>query len=171
MGIYQGFYKRIKWLSEFLNKIVGIILAGLSVPLVAIVLYAVFTRYVLRKGPSWSEEITRYLMVWLGLLAASIALKKGEHIGLRLVVERVFFSFKKQIVLVADFLVLAFFSLVFVEGVFMTLFVAPQRSPSANLPMWVPYMAVPVGSLLLIIQALFLILEKFEKPPSSGKEK
>lgn len=165
--ILNGVYKGIEWLSEKINKVVSIILIILSIPLVLVVLYAVFMRYVLNMAPTWSEEVARYLMVWIALLAFSVALKRGQHIGLSLFVDRVFpSSSKKYVFLIADFFILLFFVVVFVEGVSMAIFVAPQRSPSAVIPMWIPYTSVPAGSLLMIIQTIYLIVEKLK--PQKG---
>lgn len=166
--IFNKTYLAIEWFSEKTNEVVGVILIALSTPLLAVVLYAVFMRYVLNMAPAWSEEIARYLMVWVGLLASSIALKRGRHIGLSTLVDRIFSSYKRYVYLVADALILFFFLVVFIQGVSMTKFVAPQRSPSALIPMWIPYMSVPAGSLLMIIQTVSLILEKFR--PQENKE-
>jgi len=159
--IFNEIYLAIEWFSEKINKVVGVILIALGASGLAVVLYAVFMRYVLNMAPAWSEEIARYLMVWAGLLAFSVALKRGQHIGLNMLVDRIFSSYKRYIYLVADVLILFFFLVVFIEGVSMAKFVAPQRSPSVLIPMWIPYMSVPTGSLLMIIQTVSLILEKF----------
>ena len=167
--IFDKLYQGIEWLSEKLNKIVGVILIALSAPLVGVVLYAVFMRYVLNNAPTWSEEVARYLMVWMGLLASSIALKKGQHIGLTAIVDKIFSSYKKYAHIAADLFMLFFFAVVFTQGVSMTKFVSIQRSPSANIPMWIPYMSVPAGSLLMLIQTICLLLEKFK--PQKKEEK
>ena len=44
--------------------------------------YTVFTRYLLNIVPSWSEEIPRYLLVWITYLGAALAIKFKEHISL-----------------------------------------------------------------------------------------
>ncbi|MBC7190196.1 TRAP transporter small permease [Candidatus Aerophobetes bacterium] len=168
--MFVRIYNAIQWLSQKINKVVGVILILLSVPLVAVILYAVFMRYVLNMAPTWSEEVARYLMVWLGLLASSVALKQGQHIGLSSVVDRLFSSYRRYVYFLADLFMMFFFLVVFIEGVSMTIFVAPQRSPSAVIPMWIPYLSVPAGSLLMFIQALCLALEKF-KPKQTQTQK
>jgi TRAP-type C4-dicarboxylate transport system permease small subunit len=42
----------------------------------------------------------------------------------------------------------------------MTLLVAPQRSPSMNLPMWIAYLAVPVGSVCAVVELVFVALKR-----------
>ena len=46
-----------------------------------IVVVTVFTRYVLNYVASWSEEVPRYLLVWISLLGAALAVEYKEHIG------------------------------------------------------------------------------------------
>ena len=48
----------------------------------AIICLAVFTRYILNFVPSWSEEVPRYLLVWISYLGAALAVKYKEHISL-----------------------------------------------------------------------------------------
>ena len=47
-----------------------------------IICLAVFTRYLLNYVPSWSEEVPRYLLVWISYLGAALAVKYKEHISL-----------------------------------------------------------------------------------------
>ena len=44
--------------------------------------FTVFTRYIINYVPSWSEEIPRYLLVWITYLGAALAIKYKEHISL-----------------------------------------------------------------------------------------
>jgi TRAP-type C4-dicarboxylate transport system permease small subunit len=47
-----------------------------------IICLAVFTRYLLNYVPSWSEEVPRYLLVWISYMGAALAVKYKEHISL-----------------------------------------------------------------------------------------
>ncbi len=150
--------------SEKLDRAVLLSIVILSVPLVIIILYAVFMRYVINAAPTWSEEIARYLMVWMSLLATSAAMRRGQHIGLTFVVEKAGPRLRKVLNLLAYALVLLFFSVLMVKGIDMTFFVSQQRSPSVNIPMWIPYLSVPVAGFLMVIQTLTLIFKQFESP-------
>jgi TRAP-type C4-dicarboxylate transport system permease small subunit len=50
--------------------------------LVVVVVASVIFRYVFLAPLSWSEEVGRYLMIWVGFLAASIAIQQGMHVGI-----------------------------------------------------------------------------------------
>jgi TRAP-type C4-dicarboxylate transport system permease small subunit len=155
-------YGGIERLSEGLDRIVLLMIILLSIPLVLVVLYAVFMRYVLNMAPAWSEEVARYLMVWLALLSAAAALRRGQHIGLNFIVDKNPPLLRKAIKILAYCFILFFFLVVSIKGVSMTIFVAPQRSPSAYIPMWIPYMSVPVSSILMVVQTLMLMLKQIK---------
>lgn len=155
--------KALDWVSRQYQKVLRPLLVTLYSILSVIVVYAVFMRYVMNDSPSWSEEMARYIMVWSALLAMSIALREHRHIGLTTLVERLWGKYTKYAFFAADLAIIAFFGVLLYTGIDMTLFVAKQSSPSMNWPMWIPYMAVPVGAFLVVIEALILALKKFGK--------
>jgi len=59
----------------------------LTAAMVAIVVLQVFMRYVLNAALSWPEELTRYFMIWSGLLAAVYAHNEGQHVGIGLLLD------------------------------------------------------------------------------------
>lgn len=150
----------LDWFSRQYQKVLKPILVALYSVMSVIVVYAVFMRYVMRDSPDWSEELTRYIMVWSAFLAMGIALRDHRHIGLTTIVERLWGRFTKYAYLVADLAILFFFGLVLYTGIDMTLFVARQNTPSMNWPMWIPYLSVPAGAFFLVIETLILILKK-----------
>lgn len=46
-----------------------------------IILFTVFSRYLFNYVASWSEEVPRYLLVWIGFLGAALAVDRKDHIG------------------------------------------------------------------------------------------
>ena len=66
----------IDFLYDVIQWVCVICLAGQ----VVVVSYAVFGRVVLNSTPAWSDEIARVLMVWMSLLAASLAVKDDTHV-------------------------------------------------------------------------------------------
>lgn len=150
----------LEWFSRQYQKVMRPILVLLYTVLTAIVLYAVFMRYVLNAAPSWSEEVARYIMVWAALLSMGIALRQGRHIGLTSLVERLWGKYTRHAFFVADILMLVFFVVMFIAGISMAQFVVRQRSPSVNMPMWIAYASIPAGSFFLIVETLILTLKK-----------
>lgn len=69
-------------LSDVINTVVKQICIGLVGVLVVLVLVTVFFRYVLSIGIGWSDELARYLNIWVALFGASLAFKYGDHVGI-----------------------------------------------------------------------------------------
>ena len=67
-----------------LNWVLERVCAALAAAIVLIIWYGVFERYVIRAGGAWTEELSRYVMIWLALLAVPCAAYYREHIGLEL---------------------------------------------------------------------------------------
>jgi TRAP-type C4-dicarboxylate transport system permease small subunit len=49
--------------------------------LIATVFYQVLGRYLFNAPPSWSEELARFLQVWIALLASALCVQQGMHLG------------------------------------------------------------------------------------------
>ena len=154
------FLKIINFCSNSINRLLKFFLFILSIPLVAIILYSVFMRYFLNMAPRWSEELARYLMVWIGFLALSVALKEGKHIGLTIGIQKLSPTFQSYITIISNLFILYFSLFVYFQGVAMTKFVFFQRSPAMFIPMWIPYLSIPVGAFFMFLQTLFIIFKK-----------
>ncbi|RPI08675.1 MAG: TRAP transporter small permease subunit, partial [Zetaproteobacteria bacterium] len=75
--------------SDLLRRGTEVAVMVLMTILVAIVVASVLFRYILLSPLTWSEEVGRYLMIWLGFLAASLAVRQGLHVGVDFVVQSV----------------------------------------------------------------------------------
>jgi TRAP-type C4-dicarboxylate transport system permease small subunit len=120
--------------------------------LVVIVVAGVFFRYVLGSSIPWSEEIGRYLMIWLGFLGASLALREGSHVGVELVRNWLPPRVATWLGGVARGAVAGFLFIATYYGVTLVANLWDQVSPVAGIRMTWPYLAIPVGSLLMLIQ-------------------
>ena len=74
----KAFDRVLGWITAVV-KCVMLVQASM---IFVIICFAVFTRYLLNYVPSWSEEVPRYLLVWISYLGAALAVKYREHISL-----------------------------------------------------------------------------------------
>jgi C4-dicarboxylate transporter DctQ subunit len=130
--------------------------------LVIVVLLAVFFRYVLGDSLPWSEEVGRYLSVWVGFLGASVALRKRIHIGVDYFIDRLSKRGRRLLKLISEFTILVLLSVISYYGIELVIFQIPQKSPALLISMFWPYLSVPVGTLLMIIQCISLIIEDWK---------
>lgn len=149
----------IKRLSDFLVRLVGVLCIVLMTLLVAIVILGVFFRYVLTSPLSWSEEISRYLMIWIAFLAASIPLRKWEHVALEVIVQLLPSTLRKVIKIIMELMILVFLAVLTKQGLNLVKFAALQTSPSLGISMMWVYLAAPVGGMIMLLQLLIVMVE------------
>ena len=131
---------------RYLENVVGAILGVMAI----LVIYQVLARYVLDDPPSWTEELARYLQVWLVLLAAPICLYRGMHLAVNYLTPRLPPT-PRRVVRTGIHLLVGFFCLVFTFfGIKLMKVAALQVSPALGLSMIWPYLAVPVSGLAMI---------------------
>ena len=138
--------------SDLLRRGTELIVMVLMAILVVIVVASVVFRYVLNSPLEWSEEVGRYLMIWLGFLAASIAVRQGLHVGVDFVVQLAGPRGAVWLRGLARAATAIFLLIVMGYGFVLITALWTQWSPVLNIRMTWPYLAIPVGSLLMLIQ-------------------
>lgn len=158
---------------EKIDKILGwalIILLGI---LVINVLWQVFSRYLLKSPSSFTDELARYLLIWVGILGAAYASGKKLHLAIDIIPSKL--NPENRLILdrIIYFLVAAFAVLVMVIGgsrlVFITLYLE-QTSPALNLPIGYVYLVIPISGLLIMYYCISDIMRKKNKQTNIGKK-
>jgi len=150
-------------LSDFSEKTVRSALIVMMAVMTVIIIVQVFLRYLFSFSLSCSEEVARYLMIWVAFLGASLALKKGLHIGVELVISRIGQKLKKWILLVSQASLLIFLLYLTVGGGKLAWALRDQSSPALLFSMSWAYLSAPVGGLFMVIQSFHLLIEGWEK--------
>lgn len=159
----------MKILNEKLEEYV--LVASLSI-LVVLVVMQVFFRFVINFSMGWSEELARYLLIWIAWIAASFAVHKNAHIRVEILKD----MFKTKTKQILEFLVLiicfGFAVFLAVEGTKFILAIKTtmQVSPSLKLNMWIVYLAVPIGGVLMAIRFIQQMIKIFQKPKVSNEQ-
>lgn len=129
-------------------------LAGVCVLLLIVMLLSVGVQVVMRYGFNspliWSEELARFMMVWLALLASAVVMRRGQHIAMTgiLPIPKRFLSIVRGAVVLASALVL---SVLVYHGWELAELTMRQHSSGLGLPMGYMYAAIPVSAFLMII--------------------
>ena len=127
------------------------VLCLLLVGTVVVTFSQVVTRYFLHVSLSWSEEVARFLFVWIATLGAAYGFKTKAHFAIVFLVNR--FSRRLQR-LVGTLVVIAaaIFLIVFVlESLYLIIAITiDQRAPVTQMTMAVPHSAAPVGGTLML---------------------
>ncbi|MCX7040649.1 MAG: TRAP transporter small permease [Spirochaetes bacterium] len=114
----------------------------------------VFFRYVLRNAISWTEELGRYMMVYVGFLGCVLATRDNSHVGVEMFTDLFRPGAKRVFKLVARLVVTGFLvAILFKIGPHLAS-LNIQRSSALLIPMAIPYAAVAVGVILMLLENL-----------------
>ena len=157
--------KILKSLSKILDRILQVAVFILITGMIITVSLQIIAR-VFFTALSWTEEMSRYLLVWGSFLGAALAYHRGAHIAVTFVLERLSTGARRWTVFVAHLFSLVFFILGFWYGIEMIKMQVFQVSPSLNLPMKDVYLVIPISFGFMVyfgfVNVLDIILKEGE---------
>ena len=122
--------------------------------IVTIVTTEVVLRYVFKHSLIFTEELARYLMVWIVFLGSALAIRDEAHIRINVLVKRLNPKLKKVAHLFAHGLVMLFLVIVAIEGFRILPAQLRQMCITIDISMFYFYLAIPVGAVLMIVYLL-----------------
>jgi TRAP-type C4-dicarboxylate transport system permease small subunit len=156
--------------AKVLNTVSAVIVIAFVAIMSISVFYGVICRYLLKSAPFWTEEVSRFMMVWMAMIAAGIAFRHRQHVGLEFLMNRFCPpKIRKWVILFSDVLILIFFAFVIVYGVKFAVQGINIASPATGIRMVYPYSGIPVGGAFCFLQVLITLLEDITKPPAEVK--
>lgn len=145
-------------LDRLLATTIGLLLALM----VGNVIWQVFTRLVIGRPSSFTEEAARYLMIWLGLLGAAYAAGKKSHLALDLITMRLQGARKRASEIFIHSVILVFALTVLVGGggrlVWIQLSLG-QQSAALQLKLGYVYLAVPVAGVFIVLFSVLTLID------------
>jgi len=145
--------------NDRLLRICKYILIAIVGVLAVILIAAVFYRYALNNAIAWSEEGSKYLMVWLTFLGAPIALRNAAHINIDLLVKLFPPRGRQAFYFVTNLIIIVTMGILLWKGWEFAQLGARQVASSFNFSMVWMYIAVPIGSALTCLVAMELALK------------
>jgi len=139
-----------KGIDTTLNWVLAIILTIMLVVVSAQVWY----RFVLNDPLTWSEEVARYLFVWISFIGSAVGVRSHVHLGIDLIDKILSPRGRMIMTLVVNLLIQIFLVIVIYWGIRILQVVHFQKSASLGIPMTYPYLAVPVGSSFMLLNSL-----------------
>jgi TRAP-type C4-dicarboxylate transport system permease small subunit len=136
-----------------LGRVEAVLLAAMVAAITAVTFAQVFTRYVTENPLIWTEEVARYLFVWITLIGAAAAVRLHGHYGLDIL--RYYAPPLRPVLGALTMLVVAaFLGLLLYTGIAETRQAALQISPALQVRMHWAYLALPVGAGLALWHVL-----------------
>ena len=134
--------------------LVELVCLGLMAVLVVDVFLGVFSRYVMRATFQWYDEVARLSFVWMIFLGAAVAVRRGAHFRLHLLVDRLAPPVRRRVDLIVTLIVVAFAAVLVAGGIAILPVARRQVTDALEISMVWFYAALPVGGALMILFAL-----------------
>lgn len=156
-------------MERWLVKVNGALLIGLMAAMAVLVIANVIARYVFNHSFVWAEELSRYMMIWVGFLGSGMVLRVGAHIAVDvfqdLVPRRVAQAMRVAVLAVLAVCIGAMAWL----GARYVLFAWGQETPILNWNFGLVYLAIPVGAALMAVH-LALIARPFVRDRAFARD-
>lgn len=154
---------------DSMNKGIKVVLAA-SLGVMSVVIVAqVILRYFFHHTFTWAEELSRYLMVLSVFLGAALAIRTQSLIAVEVVAENISERKRKVLKLFVYTLCIVFFIILLVVSIDIVGAVSKQLSPALQVKMSIPYLAIPIGTIALILNSIAVILELIMNKKSEEK--
>ena len=140
-----------------------IILCILLSAIVIITFTQVLFRYVFQFSLAWTEELARFVFLWLASLSIAYAFKMRSHFALTFLMDRLKDKQKIRLYILVNSLILLFLIVFVWQAVEYNLSVFDQIGPSTGVSMSIPYSSTIVGGLLMIYYVIKDFLKKIDK--------
>ena len=150
-------------LRKKIDRIVGNALVIIMGVMVINVLWQVFTRYIVGTPSSFTDELARYLMIWVGILGAAYVSGKNMHVAITVLPSKLSASNQKKLARIVSLLIIAFALFGLIIGglrlVYIT-YLLEQRSPALQIPLALVYLVLPISGILIIYYKVSDLLNK-----------
>lgn len=130
------------------------------VVMLALAVWQVFSRYVLKAPAIYTEETLRFVMIWMGFLGSAYAFGLDHHLRLVFLLEKLS-KHGRRLLLTANGLIVIFFSMIIllIGGIKMVQSGMSQISPILNVKMGYVYLILPISAILItLLQGVNLAL-------------
>ena len=142
-----------KVINKILRFIVIIMLSVMSVVVFAQVLFRI-----VHLSIPWSEELSKYLLIWSTFLGAAICIRKGSLVGLEFLKNSMSEEKQKILQTILNLIVCAMLLFLINVGFWAVRRVWFQITPVLKLSMGLMYAAIPVGSVFMLINQILVTI-------------
>lgn len=142
---------------EKLDQSVAVLLIVILGIMVINVTWQVVSRYVFQSPSSFTDELSRYLLIWLGMLGAAYVAGKDSHLAIDILPEKLTGTAKNRLLIFIHLIIIAFVIPVMIVGganlVYIT-FVLEQKSATLQVSLAYIYAIIPLSGLLILYYQL-----------------
>ncbi len=154
---------------DFIDKVVrGILIFLTSFGIAGGILLAfinVVARFVFHEGIDWAFELTNYLFIWSAFFGAAYLFRIGGHIRVTIILDLLPDKLAKLDVLLVDLIIIAYlvvigyYGYLFIFDPELGVYSSGEISVDLGVPMWIPYLVVPLSAAFGIVMMLIRLKE------------
>lgn len=136
-----------------IDKVLGRILIILMSAMVLAILWQIFSRYLLNSPSSFTEELARFLFIWVGILGAAYASGQQTHLAIDILHQKLSAGNRLKLRIGINVLIMLFSFFILVIGGGNLVYVnydLEQFSAALNLPLFFVYCVLPISGVLII---------------------
>jgi TRAP-type C4-dicarboxylate transport system permease small subunit len=123
----------------------------------------VFCRYILNSSLFWSEELARYMLVWLSFFGATVAYYRNLHPGVDALTSRLSAARQRMSQLLVHITTMGLALIMVISGTQFAWFVRMQISPALSINKWIILIVIPLSGTLLFFYALAFFLKTLQQ--------
>lgn len=142
---------------EKLDRTVALLLVIILGIMVLNVTWQVVSRYVFQSPSSFTDELSRYMLIWLGMLGAAYVAGKNEHLAIDILPQKLTGKPKMRLMIFIHIVIISFVLPVMIMGggnlVYIT-FVLEQKSATLQVPLAYIYSIIPLSGILIVYYQL-----------------
>lgn len=153
----------MKKLNDQIERVLLLVVVLMLTTMTLVVVLGIVARYILLISIPWTEELSRYLMIWTAFLAFGVAYRRRELILVRVVLDKLPPRLLRNTVFFCDLLCAFFLVLVVIYGLKLCAMNSNQVSPAARIPMSLVYFAIPAGCGLCLLFISEAVIDFFKK--------
>lgn len=134
-----------KWIAYFLVVLMALMVLNVT--------WQVVSRYVFQSPSSFTDELSRYMLIWVGMLGAAYVAGKNEHLAIDILLTKLEEKAQDKLMILINSCIFIFALVVMVIGgsnlVYLT-FILEQKSAVLQIPLAYIYGIIPFSGLLVI---------------------
>ncbi|KGQ37391.1 TRAP transporter small permease [Gallibacterium genomosp. 1] len=129
--------------------------------LVITVSIGIFSRFLTSTPFAWTEELSRFLFIWLAWVSSSLTIARGANITFDILLQSIGDKLGRVPYILVDIISIFYVGLVIYFGYELCINNLLVFSPLLNIPMWLINLSIPIGGVLMLIEQIhFLIKHK-----------
>lgn len=154
------FVKIMDFLNGWLKKFIGLsLIVATSLVFIQIIVRFLLPKLNIMVSVPWTEELARYLMIWIIFIGAAVAARKAQLIAVESLVHATPVKLGKTIKYLAHIITMVFFLCIFIIGIEWAKFGLTEKSPTLQIPLIFINLAMSVGSAFIIMNTFALIID------------